>query len=158
VVLLFAIALFGIGLATVGRWESEIVQREREKELLRVGKQVMEAVRAYYRVSPGTVNMLPTRWDDLLEDRRFVGTVRHLRRVPLDPFSHQEDWNILRNAQGAMVGIASTALDEPLQRVPIQLGSLQLMPSAHYSEWHFVFDPTLESIAPAATRASTPGN
>lgn len=149
VVLLFALALFGMGLATVGRWESEIAQREHEAELLRQGVEVVEAIRSYYRVSPGSINLLPLDWKDLLEDHRFIGTVRHLRRVPIDPFSHRDDWTILRNSQGAMLGIASKSSKRPLQRSPVQTAGMTLKAAEHYSDWKFAYDPSTETAPPA---------
>jgi hypothetical protein len=148
VVLMFALALFGVGLATVGRWESEMAQRDREKELLRTGAQVVEAIRAYYLASPGSINLLPSTWDDLLEDHRYIGTLRHLRRIPVDPFSHRDDWTILRNPQGQMIGLASSSTLAPLARVAVRAGHLRLTPVGRYCDWQFVFDPSTENLAP----------
>ncbi len=149
--MLFALAIFGVGLATVGQWASEIAHRDREATLLRTADQIIGAIRSYYRVSPGTVHRLPANWSDLLEDRRFVGTVRHLRQVPRDPLTRERDWVVIRDASGAMIGIHSASSSTPLAQVPVRVAGLTLSPVAHYSDWQFVYDPASDGTTPAPT-------
>jgi type II secretory pathway pseudopilin PulG len=144
IVLMFAIAIFGVGLSVVGRWESEIVQRQREAELLRSGAEVVAAIREYRQMTPGTANMLPMNWNDLIEDRRFLGLVRHLRRTPLDPFSNRADWAVIRDTQGFMVGISSNSRLTPLLQIEVTFAGLRLPQASHYSDWKFAFDPALD--------------
>lgn len=151
VVLLFALLLFGLGAATVGEWESVVSQREREAELLRTGSEVVAAIREYYVNSPG-MSRFPRDWEDLLEDRRFIGLVRHLRRVPVDPFTHASNWTLVRDPQGNLLGVRSTSTQEPLARVELHLGDLTLAPAAHYSEWSFSFDPGTIGAPPSGVR------
>jgi type II secretory pathway pseudopilin PulG len=146
VLMMFALALFGVGLATVGEWASEIAHRDREAALLRTGGDVIEAIRSYYRNSPGTAHRLPTDWSDLLEDRRFVGTVRHLRSVPRDPFTNERDWVVIRDANGAMIGFRSTSDRTPLAQLPIDVAGFTLAPAARYSDWRFVYDPASDTV------------
>jgi len=147
--MMFALALFGVGLATVGQWASEISRRDREAALLRTGRQVIEAIRSYYRSSPGTVHRLPIDWSDLLEDRRFVGTVRHLRAVPPDPFTRERDWVVIRDVTGAMVGFHSASNAAPMAQVPVSVAGLTLAPAARYSDWRFTYDPVDDTPVPA---------
>jgi hypothetical protein len=152
VVMMFALALFGVGLATVGQWTSEIVRRDQEAQLLRSGTEVVAAIGSYFKASPGAFK-LPTSWDDLLEDRRFIGTVRHLRRVPVDPFSHRAEWTIVRDSRGSMIGIRSMSTGQPLTQVPVRNGHASLQPAACYCDWQFVFD-----VDQAPLRSSLPSD
>jgi hypothetical protein len=155
VLMLFALALFGVGLAAVGQWASEIAHRDREAALLRTGSEAVGAIRTYYRDSPGTAHRLPADWSDLLEDRRFVGTVRHLRQVPRDPFTRERDWVLIHDANGAMVGIRSASDAAPLSQRPLDAAGFTLAPATSYSQWRFVYDPTRDTLVSPVT-AITP--
>ena len=79
-IVLFLVALVGMGLAALGSvWVTDS-QRERERELLFIGEQFGVALQRYYDASPGTKEY-PRRLEDLLEDRRFQVPRRHLRQI-----------------------------------------------------------------------------
>src|ERR1035437_4568653 len=83
-IVLFLVALVGMGLAALGSvWVTDS-QRERERELLFIGEQFGVALQRYYDASPGTKEY-PRRLEDLLEDRRFQVPRRHLRQIFPDP-------------------------------------------------------------------------
>ena len=65
--LLFAIAIIGITLATVGVVWSTQIRRDKEVELLWIGDQYRTAI-GRYRASGG---QYPQALTDLLEDKRF---------------------------------------------------------------------------------------
>jgi len=138
--LLFALAIFGIGLAKIGPLSSQLARRSAEAELIRTGLEVERAIASYYYSSPGTIPALPRTWDDLLEDRRFVAMKRHLRRVPLDPITRTHDWGV-EEIGGGMIGIYSRSDAAPLRRRPIEL-ERSTTGGEHYSDWKFVFVPT----------------
>jgi type II secretory pathway pseudopilin PulG len=140
VTMLFAVAVFGLGLALVGQWTSERQRRAQEEELLRIGTEVVAAIRRHYRESPGTEKQFPREWEDLLEDRRFVGTKRHLRRIPRDPITGSSDWGIVTGPGGRMAGIYSKSEVQPLRQRAQDLGLVRLDPASRYSEWKFVYD------------------
>jgi hypothetical protein len=152
--MLFALAIFGVGLATVGQWASEIAHRDHEAALLRTGTEVIGAIRSYYRDSPGTVHRLPTDWSDLLEDRRFVGMMHHLRQIPRDPFTRERDWVLIRDASGAMVGFHSASSAAPLTQVAVDVTGFTLAPVTRYSDWQFVYDPANDTAVPAIAAAT----
>ena len=139
VTLLFAIVVVGIGLAAVGQQASEANRREQEHELITDGLSVIAAVRSYYYSSPGAVRTLPKTWDDLLEDKRFVSTRRHLRRVPLDPFSHTSEWGEIRDPDGSLVGISSKSNKTPFRSIAIVDGPQTIPVGGRYSDWQFRF-------------------
>lgn len=135
---LAALTVFAVGLAALGPQFSLEAQRERERELLRIGQLYAEALASYYRASPGSLKQYPNQLELLLEDPRFVGTVRHLRQLYPDPLQPQRPWGLLRDADGGIRGVYSTDARPPLRSAPLQLGSVALPPARHYFEWQFV--------------------
>jgi type II secretory pathway pseudopilin PulG len=107
--LLISLAVAGATLARLGeRWQVQ-AQRERETELLFRGQQIANAILAYQRATLPGQPSLPQALEDLLEDRRD-GQPRHwLRQLYADPFSGLPDWELLRDADGGVLGVRSRA-------------------------------------------------
>jgi type II secretory pathway pseudopilin PulG len=148
VAMLFALAIFGLGLARLGQWTSEQDRRDREAELLRTGRQVIEAVRQYYVRSPGTAHRYPKTFADLTEDTRYIGTVRYLRSAPLDPITLSSQWGYVRTPDGGFSGVYSLSSAAPLTQRPIDLAGMRLAAASRYSDWHFVYDPAADPVLP----------
>jgi type II secretory pathway pseudopilin PulG len=137
--MLAAVALVGAALAKIGPMWAQEAQRERETELLRLGSLYAQALQRHRVVSPGSAKTTPKELAALLEDRRFVGTVRHLRKLYPDPMAPNQPWGLLRNADGTIRGVYSTSQEAPLRTEALQLPGLQPLPaSAHYADWHFI--------------------
>jgi len=64
---LFLIVIMGMGLASAGELWATVARRDREKQLLWVGTQYAQALRSYYRSSPGLAQY-PKDLADLLQD------------------------------------------------------------------------------------------
>jgi type II secretory pathway pseudopilin PulG len=103
-ILLFALAIGGAGLAAAATAWTTAAQRQRELESMFRGQQIADAV-GHYRASGGGVG--PKTLADLLEDPRSPGTVRHLRRLYEDPLTGEADWVLLRDAQDAIEALHS---------------------------------------------------
>jgi hypothetical protein len=133
------LAALGVGLALAGpRWRDQI-QREREAEWLRVGDLYAQALESYVRSSPGSLKVAPGRLEDLLLDTRFVGVRRHLRQAYADPLQPSQAWQLLRDEQGHIVGVFSSAQDEPFIAQSPAGSRIQLRPQGSgYSRWAFV--------------------
>ncbi len=116
-------------------------QRDREAELLRMGQEIVAAIGSYYEQSPGNVRQFPAALEDLMEDRRFVGLKRHLRRVYNDPMTPDAAWGLVRRADGRIEGVFSTSMSHPIRDQGVDLGDLQLPPARRYEEWKFVYVP-----------------
>ena len=90
--LLFLLVIGAALLAGIGERTSLRLQRDRELELLFRGREIAAAIGAYR----SAVGAGPARWprslDELVEDRRGLVTVRHLRRVYADPMTGESDW------------------------------------------------------------------
>jgi hypothetical protein len=144
VAMLFALVLFGVGLAALGESWSAVSQRARENELIEIGTTYVKAIGSYYERSPGGQKQYPERIDELLEDRRFVGLVRHMRKLYRDPVA-RGDWVLIRTADGRIRGIRS-ASDMPVFRTrPLVTVNALVVAGAHYSDWKFVYQPRAEN-------------
>ena len=111
---LWTLALLAIGsisLMVVGPMWAHEVQRERERDLLRVGILYVQAIESYYRVSLGTKS-LPMSLDQLVLDQRFVGTIRHLRRIYNDPTNPSQPFTVLRDGSGGIIGVVRMSADD----------------------------------------------
>ena len=90
------------------------------------------------RVSPGAVKQFPPSLEALLEDRRLVGTHRHLRRIYPDPINPSQPWGLLRGPDGRIRGVFSTSELPPLRQEAIDLGVVRLERARSYHDWKFV--------------------
>lgn len=119
--LLVAVAILLTGLQAAAFVTSHQMQREREREALRIGGLYAGAIERYREASPGGLKTYPASLEDLLLDRRFVGTVRHLRRLYDDPLRPGRPWQPVLDADGRVVGVRSSSDVPPV--VPGRAGS-----------------------------------
>ena len=134
---LFFVVAFGLGLASVALVWRTAVQRDKEAELLFVGKQYRQAIASYY--SSGQ-REFPARLEDLLLDPRFPNVRRHLRRLYPDPMTGTTEWGLVKIGE-RIVGVYSLAPGVPLKEVPSGSPDEPPIGGASYSEWKFVVDP-----------------
>lgn len=149
-----AITLVGIGLAAAGTlWRTES-QRAREAELLFIGDQYRQAIRSYYTLEPA-LPRFPASIDELLEDRRRTGIVRHLRRAWRDPMTG-EAFVLIHTPDGqGIVGVHSASTEAPFKTAGFALADEKFAGKQSYAEWHFVFEPPVTN-APPATAEQAP--
>lgn len=140
VAMLLALALFGVGLAALGESWSTASHRARENELIDAGMAYARAIGSYYERSPGTKKQYPERLDELLEDRRFVGIVRHLRALYRDPLTNG-GWDVVRTVDGRIRGVRSRSEQPVLRTKGLALANGVIVTGAKYSEWRFVYEP-----------------
>jgi type II secretory pathway pseudopilin PulG len=135
---LIVVALFAAAASTMAvRWSDEL-RRERELELLRIGDEIAGAIASYRAMSAGSAREYPPQLEDLLDDRRAFGTLRHLRRLPGDPVMRGAPWGLLRAPDGGVMGVYSTSVEMPMRRVAVRLQHADLPAVGRYAEWHFV--------------------
>lgn len=151
---LFAIAAIGIGLASTGEVWSASAQRERETQLLFVGHQFRLAFASYRDRSPPGTPTAPTTLAELLEDRRFPTPVRHLRRLWRDPMTNSTDWGLVV-AAGRIVGVHSRDEREPL-RTAFAKRDAELAGLGSYSQWIFRAADAAPPVAAPANNTNTP--
>jgi type II secretory pathway pseudopilin PulG len=148
VVLLIAVAIIGVGLAAKGVEWDRSAQRAREAELLFVGNEFRRAIALYYYRSPGPVQEYPQSLEDLLEDRRYPGTQRYLRRIYRDPMTGKLDWGLVTTG-GRIIGVHSLSTGQPIKSGNFPEANREFAEKNSYSEWQFIFAPV---VAAATTQ------
>jgi type II secretory pathway pseudopilin PulG len=143
--LLFIVMAFGAGLAGVSLVWHTAARRDKEAELLFVGKQYRQAIASYYASGQ---REFPARLEDLLLDPRFPSVKRHLRRLYPDPLTGASEWGLVKLGE-RIVGVYSLAPGTPLREAPGEAGDPPLGGSS-YGDWKFVVDPTTQGQAAAA--------
>lgn len=139
--LLFAIAFIGLLLASAGQVWKMAAQREREEQLLFVGREFGRAIAAYRAASPDAPGQGPRRLEDLVEDRRSLVTRRHLRRIYHDPMTGSTEWGLIKSGE-FIVGVHSLGEGKPLKTANFLPGEEAFAGAASHRDWHF--------LAPAA--------
>ncbi len=153
--LLFAIVFFGLGSVGAARVLASSERAEREAELLFVGNQFRQAIGAYYSTSPG-VPRYPEKLEDLLLDPRFPATVRHLRKIHVDPITDKAEWGLIRAPQGGIMGVHSLSEREPMKRANFDFADQGFEEAAKqvtdrpytYRDWEFISLPASETLVP----------
>jgi type II secretory pathway pseudopilin PulG len=140
--MLFAVAFIGVTMLLTAELWSTTVKRERERELIFVGRQFRDAIGRYYEATPGAAKQYPASLEDLLKDPRAPDVRRHLRRIVQDPMSRSKDWGILRIG-GRIVGIHSLSEETPLKNAGFSLSEANFQGREKYSEWIFTYPPDL---------------
>jgi type II secretory pathway pseudopilin PulG len=144
--LLIAVVILGVALSAVGTvWRTQM-QREREQELLYIGRDFRAAVAAYVN-SNGGGRQFPQDINDLLEDKRGPEPRHYLRRFYADPMTGAQDWTIIQaDSLGfagftGIVGIASSSNAAPLKKDGFLTSEDTFKDAAGYSDWKFVYVP-----------------
>jgi hypothetical protein len=127
-------------------------QREREVELLQIGQEFLRALTAYVQSTPGGGQDFPRTLDDLLEDKRQPTVKRYLRRIAIDPMTHEARWGLVRGANERITGIYSLSDGKPFKRANFPQEFSAFSSARNYRQWRFV----LTDIAPPP--GTTPAN
>lgn len=149
-VILALIALASAGLAVVSSRYTTKVQRDKEQELLELGRLYAQALKHYYDSAPGNLQRYPEALEWLTRDPRYVGAVRHLRKVYPDPIQPDKPWGLVFDTNGGIVGVFSVNAAQPLAPA----SPFAPAPDAkHYSDWLFLADPALTDLTLSTTGA-----
>jgi type II secretory pathway pseudopilin PulG len=139
--LLIFIALIGVALAGTGMvWRTESL-RAKESELLFIGHQYRGAIARYYASTPGLPKKYPRTIEDLLEDNRFPGAKRYLRKVYVDPMTGKPEWGIVASADGGVMGVYSLSDGDVLKSGNFSVADQEFEGQARYSDWKFTYAP-----------------
>jgi type II secretory pathway pseudopilin PulG len=147
-VVLAAMFILALGTQKVMTVVSQQAQREREIELLRVGAAFAQAIGAYYESSPGYLKRWPSTLADLTDDKRFVGVHRHLRQVYLDPVTRTNTWGMVLANDGGIAGVYSLSDASTIRTGNLEVFGMSLPAATRYSDWKFVYQPTLTNPKP----------
>lgn len=137
--MLFAVAALGLGLARLGTVWATAAQREREAELIFIGGEFARAIASYRAAGPAGSRDGPQTLDELLLDPRVPFVRRHLRKRYRDPMSGEADWQVELQG-GRIVGIRSRSTRVALRRaaLPGWVATGAAVPGeARHSDWLF---------------------
>jgi type II secretory pathway pseudopilin PulG len=134
---LFLIMIMGMGLASAGELWATASRRDRERQLLWVGTQYAQALRSYYRSSPGLAQY-PKELADLIQDERFPSPKHHLRQLYPDPINGGGEWELMRGFDGRITGLSSASTDTPLKQTDFPSQWSDFAGMASYKDWQFV--------------------
>lgn len=156
--LLLSVALLSAGLAAAGSVWSVHAQREREADLLFVGDQFRLAITTFYNDVPlGQRHRFPTRLDELLLDKRWPTTHRHLRRVYVDPMTGSTDWGLVRAPDGGIMGVYSQSTAAPLKHQDFGRYYTAFEDASTLQDWRFVYRPFDAESSEDGNTAATAG-
>lgn len=139
----------GVVLAGAGQVWHTGAKREKERELLFVGNQYRQAIGRYYEASPGA-KQYPAKLDELIEDKRFPKSQRHLRQLYADPMTGRAEWGLVR-AAGRITGVYSLSEETPLKTGNFAKLDAEFAQRTRYADWRFVHRPDAASAAAAAS-------
>lgn len=139
--ILFTIAIAGIMLARTGIDWTQSGQREKEQELLFVGKQFRLAIAQYYQRTPGMVKSYPKKLDDLLADTRYNPPEHYLRKIYRDPLTNSQQWQLIMAPEGGIMGVHSKSDKVPIKTAGFGFGNEALEGASNYSAWVFAYTP-----------------
>jgi len=160
--LIIFIAIIGIASAASLQVGSILERRAAEEELLDVGAAFLDALVSYYAATPaGQAATMPQSLEDLLKDPRYPNTLRHLRKLYVDPLTGKAEWGTIMMPSAGGVGIIGVySLSEA---APIKVGNFStrfqdFQGKASYRDWKFlaVPEPVVAAPAIAAPVVQTP--
>ncbi len=151
--MLFAVAALGLGLAGFGTVWSTAAQRDREAELLFIGGEFARALASYRASSPAGAAAYPQRLEDLLLDPRQPFVRRHLRRLYRDPMTGEADWLVDRR-DGQIVAVRSRSTRPALRRTGLPPWVAVQGEATRHTDWQM--RPADEGLAPPPA-AQVPG-
>jgi type II secretory pathway pseudopilin PulG len=138
---LFAVAVMGFGLATIGVLWHTSQQRDKERELLFAGNQFRMAIAAYYQKTPGVGKRYPRTMEALLQDDRFLVPVRHLRQIYADPLTGKAEWGTVPASDGGIMGVYSLSGEAPVKTGGFADADRDFEGKSKYAEWKFIYLP-----------------
>lgn len=154
--ILFVVALLGAGLALAGEVWHTAAQREKEAELIFVGREYRKAIERYYLAGQ---RVYPRNLDDLLKDPRRADTQRYLRKRYPDPITGKAEWGVIKAPDGGIMGVHSLSADAPLKVANFRVSEKGFDNREKYSDWQFVYLPQQQGApkpAPKAAPSATP--
>lgn len=152
-VVLLLVALLGLGATAAVEVGETLARREREQALLQIGREFRTALQRYRgTVAAAGTAQDPISLDDLLRDPRQPGTVRHLRRIYVDPMTGKAAWGEVRE-RGRIVGIHSLSEERPIKTQGFGPQEQGFEQARSYRDWVFRLDATRVAAQPAAASA-----
>lgn len=137
--ILFIVFLMGIfSMLTSSLYQIQ-QQRENEKILIQQGHEFRRAIESYYHLSNQTgIEGYPNSLEQLIKDDRYPNTVRHLRKIYIDPMTGQSDW-VLVKIGNKVIGVHSSSNKKTLKKTNFLPEDATLENKNTYNEWIFSY-------------------
>lgn len=135
---LMMVMVIGVMLAKASQGWQELMQREREQELLFRGGQYQLALSRWHY--PGGTGQAATPLTDLrylLRDPRTFATTRYLRQLYQDPLTGK-DWELIRDPVRGIIGVVSTSGLRPFKQDGFSALQRDFTNRQSYHDWRFV--------------------
>ena len=139
--LLIIVAVLGIAAANAVSLGVSASRRDAEFELLAIGAEFENALRSYRAVGVAGTRIGPRDLEDLLLDRRISITRRHLRKIYADPLTGRQEWGVVRQPDGLIVGVYSMAAGIPIKRAGFDAHRASFDNADRYAQWVFSATP-----------------
>jgi type II secretory pathway pseudopilin PulG len=156
--LVFAVAILGGISAAAGVVWHQAQQREKEIELIHVGREFRRAIGLYYQRTPGPVKRFPNALEDLVEDKRFPTPQRYLRKLYRDPMTGRAEWGLVKAPEGGIIGVHSLSEATAIKTGNFRPEDAAFEGRATYKEWQFSYTaPRVQAAKPAAPQPGAAG-
>lgn len=151
---LLLVAFLALGVTIGVEMQATLAQRERERELLSIGRQFRAAIARYHDAPSATGQPeFPATLDDLLLDTRSGAARRHLRKVFVDPMTGRAEWGLVRIGD-RIAGVHSLSEREPIKQDGFDADEPGFRGRRKVSEWVFAYTGRPQS--PQAASAAPP--
>lgn len=131
------VALLAIGLGVVLEVDATNERREKEQQLLAIGREFRSAIDSYYReTSPAGIHEYPEQLEGLLLDQRGAKPIRHLRRIYTDPMTGKTTWGLVRLAN-QIVAVHSFSDQAPIRKNGFEADEVGFADKKRYRDWLF---------------------
>lgn len=140
--LLAAVAILAGATAAMLSVGAAVERCNAERQLLTIGAEFQAALQSYSQAPPDATAAQvygPRTLEDLLKDPRVPGLKRHLRRIYDDPLTGTNQWGVVANLRGEIVGIYSLAPGRPAQQAGFDEAFARFEGAANYGQWVFGF-------------------
>ncbi len=140
---LFLMALMALSLTGASTlWEIE-QRREKERELVFIGRQYVAAIGSYYNAASGGDKLYPPNLEELLRDSRYPNVKRHLRKPWRDPMTGTANWGLVMDPQGRVMGVHSLAMGIPIKQKGFGNLEAALADKSSYRDWVFIYNESM---------------
>jgi hypothetical protein len=151
---LLLVAFMGVALVIASEIYSTTVTRDKERELIFIGREFRAAIARYYESNvAGGQRQYPLSIEDLLKDPRFPNNQRHLRRIYVDPMTGKNEWGTIL-VKGRIAGIYSLSDKAPMKQDNFEATEASFKGKKKYSEWAFTYPSDLLLVSSNNTVAS----
>jgi len=144
--LLFIITLMGLMAALAGSTWRFTAQRDRERELLFVGREYQRAIGCHLKAHAAQPQPYPTSLAQMLTNTDDSTVKRCLRRLYPDPITDSNDWGLVRTPEGGISGVYSRSTLAPLRQRGVYAGDSIDLSAKSYLDLKFMA-VTLPAVA-----------